>query len=81
MHKMLHVVTVVVEHANGTIEQQSRELGGFKRDCRALSAWLAELGGELVVMVSTGIYWKGPASMPGSSTRISSNMSLAEKRT
>lgn len=58
VHKMLHVVTVVVEHADGTIEQQSREFGGFKRDCRALSTWLAELGVELVVMESTGIYWK-----------------------
>jgi transposase len=58
VHKMLHVVTVVVEHADGSIEQQSREFGGFKRDCRALSTWLAELGVELVVMESTGIYWK-----------------------
>jgi transposase len=58
VHKMLHVVTVVIEHADGTIEQQSREFGGFKRDCRALSTWLAELGVELVVMESTGIYWK-----------------------
>lgn len=58
VHKMLHVVTVVIEHADGTIEQQSREFGGFKRDCRALSCWLAELSIELVVMESTGIYWK-----------------------
>lgn len=58
VHKMLHVVTVVIEHPDGTIEQQSREFGGFKRDCRALSAWLVELNIELVVLESTGIYWK-----------------------
>ncbi|HZV66226.1 MAG TPA: IS110 family transposase [Telluria sp.] len=58
VHKMLHVVTAVIEHPDGTIEQQSREFGGFKRDCRALSTWLVELNVELVVLESTGIYWK-----------------------
>jgi transposase len=58
VHKMLHVVTAVIEHPDGTIEQQSREFGGFKRDCRALTTWLLELNVELVVMESTGIYWK-----------------------
>jgi Transposase and inactivated derivatives len=58
VHKMLHVVTTVIEHPDGTIEQQSREFGGFKRDCRALASWLLELDVELVVMESTGIYWK-----------------------
>jgi transposase len=58
VHRMLHVVTVVVEHPDGSIEQSSREFGGFKRDCRALSVWLVEMNVELVVMESTGIYWK-----------------------
>ena len=58
VHRMLHVVTVVIEQADGSIEQSSREFGGFKRDCRALSIWLVEQGVELVVMESTGIYWK-----------------------
>src|ERR1700736_4909576 len=58
VHKMLHVVTVVIEHPDGTIEQQSREFGGFKRDCNALTIWLLDLNVELVVMESTGIYWK-----------------------
>ena len=58
VHKMLHVVTTVIEHPDGTIEQVSREFGGFQRDCRALGAWLTELNVELVVMESTGIYWK-----------------------
>jgi transposase len=58
VHRMLHVVTVVIEQPDGSIEQTSREFGGFRRDCRALAAWLSELRVELVVMESTGIYWK-----------------------
>ena len=58
VHRMLHVVTVVIEQPDGSIEQTSREFGGFRRDCRALAAWLGELRVELVVMESTGIYWK-----------------------
>lgn len=58
VHRMLHVVTAVIENPDGTIEQTSRNFGGFKRDCRALAAWLVELGVELVVLESTGIYWK-----------------------
>lgn len=58
VHRMLHVVTVVIEQADGTIEQQSRQFGGFRRDCRELAAWLADQNIELVVMESTGIYWK-----------------------
>ena len=58
VHRMLHVATVVLEQPDGSIEQTSREFGGFRRDCRALAAWLAELRVERVVMESTGIYWK-----------------------
>lgn len=58
VHRMLHVATVVIEQPDGSIEQTSRQFGGFRRDCRALAAWLAEQRVELVVMESTGIYWK-----------------------
>lgn len=58
VHRMLHVVTVLIEQADGRIERTTRQFGGFRRDCRALAAWLAESGVELVVMESTGIYWK-----------------------
>lgn len=58
VHRMLHVVTVLIEQPDGSISKHSREFGGFKRDCRALAAWLAELQVQLVVMESTGIYWK-----------------------
>ena len=58
VHRMLHVVTVVVEQPDGSMQRHTREFGGFRRDCRALAAWLGELGVELVIMQSTGIYWK-----------------------
>ena len=82
VHRMLHVVTVAIERPDGSVEQTSREFGGFRRDCRALAAWLSELHVELVVMERTGIYcksvhariWRTRALPPGSSTRTSSSM-------
>ena len=58
VHRMLHVVTVLLEQPDGSMQRQTRQFGGFGRDCRELAAWLAELRIELVVMESTGIYWK-----------------------
>ena len=58
VHRMLYVITVLVELADGTEEKHQRSFGGFKRDRRALVAWFVELGVELVVMESTGVYWK-----------------------
>jgi transposase len=58
VHRMLHVVTVLIEQPDGSMQRQVREFGGFRRDCLALAAWLVELKVELVVMESTGIYWK-----------------------
>ena len=58
VHRMLHVVTVLIEQADGAMQRHTREFGGFRRDCRALAAWLGELGVQLVVMESTGVYWK-----------------------
>ena len=58
VHRMLHVVTVLIEQPDGSMQRQAREFGGFRRDCVALAAWLVELRVELVVMESTGIYWK-----------------------
>ena len=58
VHRMLHVVTVLIEEADGTITKHQKKFGGFKRDMKAMAAWLYELRVELVVMESTGIYWK-----------------------
>jgi transposase len=58
VHRMLHVVMVLLEQPDGSMQRQTRQFGGFRRDCRELAAWLAELRIELVVLESTGIYWK-----------------------
>jgi hypothetical protein len=39
---MLHVVTVLIEQPDGSVQQQTRQFGGFKRDCRALASWLVQ---------------------------------------
>ena len=58
VHRMLYVLTVLLELDDGTVEKHQRSFGGFKRDRRALVDWLLGLGVGLVVMESTGIYWK-----------------------
>ena len=58
VHRMLPVVTVLIEQDNGSMQRQACEFGAFRSDCRALAEWLRELKVELVVMESTGIYWK-----------------------
>jgi transposase len=62
VHRLLHVVTVLITEADGSITKQQREFGGFKRDLRALADWLRMLQVRLVVMESTGIYWKSAYS-------------------
>lgn len=58
VHRMKHVVTVLIEDDSGQPIKQQREFGGFKRDLKGLAAWLREIGVELVILESTGIYWK-----------------------
>jgi len=58
VHRMLYVLTVLTEQADGSLSKQQRQFSGFQRDVRALVSWLQSLGVELVIMESTGIYWK-----------------------
>jgi len=58
VHRMKHVVTVLIEDAAGNLTRETREFGGFKRDLKALAAWLCELQVELIILESTGIDWK-----------------------
>ena len=58
VHRMKHVVTTLIENETGQIGKQTREFGGFKRDLKALAKWLREWDIELVILESTGIYWK-----------------------
>ena len=64
VHRMLHVVTALVENDDGTITKHQKEFGGFKRDMKSMAAWLLELEVTLVVMESTGIYWKSAHAQP-----------------
>jgi hypothetical protein len=41
VHRMLHVVTVLIEQPDGSMDKHSRAFSGFKRDCRALRAAVA----------------------------------------
>jgi transposase len=54
VHRMLYVLTVLIELDDGTVTKHQRSFGGFQRDLRDLVAWLLELGVKLVVMESTG---------------------------
>lgn len=58
VHRMKHVVSVLIEDEAGNLTRETREFGGFKRDIKALAAWLRESRVELVILESTGIYWK-----------------------
>lgn len=58
VHRMLYVLTVLAEQADGSLSKHQRQFAGFQRDVRALVAWLQSLNVELVIMESTGIYWK-----------------------
>ena len=58
VHRMKHVVTIVIDREDGAVSSETRAFGGFKRDMRALVAWLQTHRIQQGVMESTGIYWK-----------------------
>ena len=41
VHRMMHAVTVLVEQADGSIERETRQFGGFRRNCRVMAVKLA----------------------------------------
>jgi hypothetical protein len=43
VHRMLPVVTVLIEQDDGTVGKEQRQFDGFKRDKRAMVAWLVSL--------------------------------------
>jgi len=60
VHQAKISACAVAEQADGTVTVEHREFGAFKRDRRALAQWAREVGADIVVMESTGIYWKSP---------------------
>ncbi len=60
VHQSQITACVIIERGDGTIHSEVREFGGFKRDRRALAKWAKQWEPEIVLMESTGIYWKSP---------------------
>ena len=60
VHQAKISACAVTEQADGTLTVEHREFGAFKRDRRALAQWAREVCPDVVVMESTGIYWKSP---------------------
>lgn len=58
VHKMVVMVTILLEQEDGSITEQTREFGTFRKHRRQMCRWLKEHEVELAVMESTGIFWK-----------------------
>ena len=65
VHQAKITACAVVEHEDGRVEVTKRDFGTVKRDRRALAAWSLEIRPEVVVMESTGVYWKSPFAALG----------------
>jgi transposase len=60
VHQAQISACAIVEQTDGSAVVERREFGGFKRDRKALAEWARGIGPNVVVMESTGIYWKSP---------------------
>ena len=60
VHQAKISACAIVQGEDGRLICLRREFGAFKRDRRALAQWARELAPEVVVMESTGVYWKSP---------------------
>ena len=60
VHQAKLTVCALFEDEHGEVQVQLKEFGGFKRDRRAMADWVASFQPNIVVMESTGIYWKSP---------------------
>jgi transposase len=60
VHQDQITACALIEGPDGQTQIERRTFGAFKRDRRALADWCASHKPDLVVMESTGIYWKSP---------------------
>ena len=60
VHQSKISACALAAQADGGVRVERAEFGAFKRDRKALAQWVRAFGPELVVMESTGIYWKSP---------------------
>ena len=62
IHLMVIHVCVIQQTPEGEPAVHRRQFGTFKHDLRAMAEWIAGFSPDIVVMESTGIYWKSPYS-------------------
>ena len=60
VHQAKISACALIEEPDGSVTVEYREFGAFKRDLRALAEWAGALRPNVVVMESTGVYWKSP---------------------
>lgn len=58
VHQKHVTACLIAEQEDGSIHTETLTFGTFKRDRRALARWARDANPEIVVMESTGIYWK-----------------------
>jgi transposase len=58
VHKMIIVATVQIEQDDGSITEETKSFGTFRKHRRQLCRWMKKHEVELVIMESTGIFWK-----------------------
>jgi transposase len=58
VHKKLVVATILIEQVDGSIKDETREFGTFPNQRKKLAQWLKSNDIDLIVMESTGVYWK-----------------------
>jgi len=58
VHKGIVVVTVLKEDDEGGIGKETKEYRTYWKELREMAGWLKKEDVELVVMESTGVYWK-----------------------
>ncbi|MBF0103150.1 MAG: IS110 family transposase [Desulfobacterales bacterium] len=58
VHQVMVMATLLYEDNQGEIKKETREYKTFPNDLKRLAIWLKQAEVELIVMESTGIYWK-----------------------
>jgi len=58
IHRKIIVATILCEEPEGTLKEETREFGVFRKHRRELTRWLQSNGIDQTVMESTGVYHK-----------------------
>jgi hypothetical protein len=69
VHQKHVTATLIAEQDDGSIRTETVTFGTFKRDRHDLAKWVRQAGPGIVVMESTGIYWRSIYAMPQKSPR------------